>query len=73
LQRDQAAIGLLSDLHFRQLPDAGKAHLICLLLLSARLDNVLPNNSTKLEQLIGAADSMGLSGFADFVAFKQVE
>ena len=29
--------GLLNDLRFRQLPDARKAHLICLLLLSARM------------------------------------
>ena len=64
---------LLNDLRFRQLPDASKAHLICLLLLSARMDNVLPNNPIKLEQLIGATDSVDLSAFADFVAFAQVE
>ena len=64
---------LLNDLRFRQLPDASKAHLICLLLLSARMDNVLPNNPLKLEQLIGATDSVDLSAFADFVAFAQVE
>ena len=46
---------LLNDLRFRQLPDAQKAHLICLLLLSARMDNVLPNNPLRLEQLIGAS------------------
>ena len=28
---------LLNDVRFRQLPDARKAHLICLLLLSARM------------------------------------
>ena len=49
---------LLNDLRFRQLPDASKAHLICLLLLSARMDNVLPNNPIKLEQLIGATDAV---------------
>ena len=64
---------LLNDLRFRQLPDASKAHLICLLLLSARMDNLLPNNPLKLEQLIGATDSVDLSAFADFVAFAQVE
>ena len=64
---------LLSDLRFRQLPDASKAHLICLLLLSARMDNVLPNNPIKLEQLIGATDAVDLSAFADFVAFAQVD
>jgi hypothetical protein len=42
-------------------------------LLSARLDNVLPNNPLKLEQLIGATDSVDPSAFADFVAFARVE
>jgi len=64
---------LLNDLRFRRLPDARKAHLICLLLLSARMENVLPNNPLKLEQLIGATDSVDLSAFADFVAFAEVE
>jgi hypothetical protein len=64
---------LLNDLRFRQLPDAKKAHLICLLLLSARMDNLLPNNPIKLEQLIGATDAVDLSAFADFVAFAQAE
>jgi len=64
---------LLNDLRFRKLPDARKAHLICLLLLSARMDNLLPNNTLKLEQLIGATDSVDLSAFADFVAFAEVE
>ena len=64
---------LLNDLRFRKLPDASKAHLICLLLLSARMDNVLPNNPLKLEQLIGATDSVDLSAFSDFVAFAEVE
>ena len=64
---------LLNDLRFRQLPDASKAHLICLLLLSARMDNLLPNNRIKLEQLIGATDSVDLSAFTDFVAGAEVE
>jgi HNH endonuclease len=64
---------LLNDLRFRQLPDARKAHLICLLLLSARMDNVLPNNPLKLEQLIGATDSVDPSALAEFVAFAEVE
>jgi hypothetical protein len=64
---------LLHDLRFRKLPDARKAHLICLLLLSAHMDNVLPNNPLKLEQLIGATDSVDLSAFADFVAFAEIE
>jgi len=37
------------------------------------MDNVLPNNPPKLEQLIGATDSVDLSAFADFVAFAEVE
>lgn len=64
---------LLNDLRFRKLPDARKAHLICLLLLSARMDNVLPNNPLKLEQLIGATDSVDLRALTDFVAFAEVE
>jgi 5-methylcytosine-specific restriction enzyme A len=64
---------LLNDIRFRQLPDVKKAHLICLLLLSARMDNILPNNPIKLGQLIGATDSVDLSAFADFVAFAQME
>jgi 5-methylcytosine-specific restriction enzyme A len=64
---------LLNDLRFRQLPDARKAHLICLLLLSARMDNLLPNNPIKLEQLIGATDSVDLNAFAEFVAFAEGE
>src|ERR1700693_1263567 len=64
---------LLNDIRFRQLPDAQKAHLICLLLLSARMNNLLPNSPVKLEQLIGATDAVDLSAFADFVAFAQVE
>jgi hypothetical protein len=64
---------LLNDMRFRQLPDARKAHLICPLLLSARMDNLLPNNPIKLEQLIGATDSVDLSAFADFVAFARLK
>src|SRR5215472_9029813 len=65
--------GLLNDLRFRQLPDVRKAHLICLLLLSARMDNVLPNNPLKLEQMIGATDSLDLGALAEFVAFSEVD
>jgi HNH endonuclease len=64
---------LLNDIRFRQLPDVKKAHLICLLLLSARMDNALPNNPIKLEQLIGATDSLDLSAFSDFVVFAELE
>jgi hypothetical protein len=64
---------LLNDIRFRQLPDAKKAHLLCLLLLSARMDNLLPNNPLKLEQLIGATDAVDVSAFGDFVAFAQAE
>ena len=60
---------LLNNLVFRRLPDAYKAHLICLLLLSARMDNLLPNNSAKLEQLIGATEPLDLYAFADFIEF----
>src|SRR5258705_12577776 len=52
---------LLNDLRFRQLPDASKTHLIWLLLLSARMDNLLPNNPMKLQQLIVATDALDVS------------
>src|SRR5580704_3555818 len=64
---------LLNDIRFRQLPDARKAHLICLLLLSARMNNLLPNSSARLERLIGATDPLDLSAFADFIDFAAVE
>jgi len=44
---------LLNDLWFRQLAEARNAHLICLLLLSARMNNLLPNAPVKLERLSG--------------------
>src|SRR6266853_1406281 len=64
---------LLNDIRFRQLPDARKAHLICLLLLSARMNNLLPNSPVKLERLIGATEPLDLSAFAVFVDFAEVE
>ena len=64
---------LLNDIRFRQLPDAQKAHLICLLLLSARMNNLLPNSPVKLEQLIGATEPLDLNAFATFVDFAEVE
>src|SRR5215467_3571510 len=59
--------------NFRQLPDARKAHLLCLLLLSAHMDNLLPNSPVKLERLIGATEPLELSAFADFVDFGMLE
>src|SRR5215467_9419132 len=64
---------LLNDIRFRQLPDAYKAHLLCLLLLSARMDNLLPNSPVKLERMIGATEPLDLSVFADFVDFSLME
>jgi HNH endonuclease len=64
---------LLNDLRFRQLPDARKAHLICLLLLAARMNNFLPDAPIRLERLIGATEPLDLSAFASFVDFAQVE
>ena len=58
---------LLKDMRFRQLSDAQKAHLICLLLLAVRCDNVLPNRPTKLGRLIGATEPVDLSGLAEFI------
>ena len=64
---------LLNDIRFRQLPDAHKAHLICLLLLSARTNNLLPNSPVKLERMIGATEPLDLSAFTEFVDFATVE
>src|SRR5215469_1098574 len=64
---------LLNDIRFRQLPDAQKAHLICLLLLAARLNNLLPDSPIKLEGLIGATEPLDLSAFAAFVEVAAVE
>jgi HNH endonuclease len=64
---------LLNDIRFRQLSDAHKAHLICLLLLSARMNNLLPNNPLKLERLIGATEPLDLCAFSDFVQFDAKE
>jgi HNH endonuclease len=63
----------LNNLGFRQLPDAHKAHLICLLLLSARMNNLLPNSPAKLERLIGATEPLDLNASADFAHFAMVE
>ena len=64
---------LLNDIRFRQLPDAQKAHLMCLLLLSARMNNLLPNSPIKLERMIGATEPLDLRAFSAFVEFAQVE
>src|SRR5262249_23579395 len=64
---------LLNDLRFRQLPDACKGHLICLLLLGARMHNLLPNRPLRLERLIGATEPLDLAVLAPFVDFGQGE
>lgn len=64
---------LLNDLRFRQLPDGRKAHLLCLLLLAARMNNLLPNSPVKLERLIGATEPLDLMAFADFIDFVAAE
>jgi len=56
---------LLDDRRFRALKDAHKAHLLCLLLLAARMDNLLPSVA-KLERLIGATEPVDLSALAEF-------
>jgi len=64
---------LLNDLRFRELPDAHKAHLLCLLLLAARMNNLLPNRPVKLERLIGATEPLDLNAFSDIVDFSVQE
>jgi len=64
---------LLNDVRFRQLSDARKAHLLCLLLLAARMGNLLPNRPAKLGALIGATEPIDLSEFDDFIRFSELE
>jgi hypothetical protein len=64
---------LLNDERFRRLGDARKAHLICLLLLAARMGNLLPNRPAKLASLIGATEPIDVTEFADFIRFSQFE
>ena len=58
---------LLNDTRFRNLSDVRKAHLLCLLLVAARMDNFLPNHRLKLERLIGATEILDLSELAEFI------
>ena len=64
---------LLNDIRFRNLSDACKAHLICLLLLAARMDNFLPNQRLKLERLIGATELLDLSALSEFLEVAPFE
>jgi 5-methylcytosine-specific restriction endonuclease McrA len=63
---------LLNDERFRRLADARKAHLICLLLLAARMGNLLPNRPAKLGSLIGATEPIDVDEFSDFIRFSQL-
>ena len=60
---------LLLDQGFRELPDVWKAHLFCLLLLAARMDNVLPVHAHKLESLIGATEPVDIEGLRPFIRY----
>src|ERR1700722_13470243 len=64
---------LLNDERFRRLTDTRKAHLICLLLLAARMGNLLPNRPAKLGALIGATEPIDVAEFDDFIRFSQLE
>lgn len=64
---------LLNDRRFRRLPDAQKAHLLCLLLLAARTGNLLPNRPTKLSYLIGATEPVDIAGLGDFIEVTRIE
>jgi len=64
---------LLNDDRFRRLSDTQKAHLLCLLLLAARMDNVLPHRPAKLGGLIGATEAVDISGLADFISVVSVD
>jgi 5-methylcytosine-specific restriction endonuclease McrA len=60
-------LDLLDDRRFRELPDAQKAHLICLLLLAARSGNALPNRPAKLSYLIGATEPLNVRDLSEFI------
>jgi hypothetical protein len=60
---------LLLDQRFRDLPDAWKGHLLCLLLLAARMNNVLPTHPHKLESLIGATEPVELEPLRPFIRY----
>jgi hypothetical protein len=64
---------LPNDERFRRLTDAQKAHLICLLLLAARMGNLLPNRAAKLGSLIGATEPVEVAEFTDFIQFSRLE
>jgi 5-methylcytosine-specific restriction enzyme A len=64
---------LLNDRRFRQLPDAHKAHLLCLLLLAARTGNLLPNRAAKLGYLIGATELVDIAALGDFIEITGME
>ena len=64
---------LLNDLRFRHLPDARKAHVLCLLLVSARMRNLLPNHPVRLERLIGATEPVDLAALAEFIDMPTAE
>ena len=64
---------LINDVRFRQLPDASKAHVLCLLLVSARMRNLLPNHPVKLERLIGATEPVDITALADFIELPSAE
>ena len=64
---------LINDTRFRQLPDASKAHVLCLLLVSARMRNLLPNHPVKLERLIGATEPLDLGALSEFIELPTAE
>ena len=64
---------LLLDQRFRELPDVWKSHLLCLLMLAARMDNALPVNPHKLESLIGATEPVELEGLRPFIRYGSLD
>jgi hypothetical protein len=58
---------LLDDRRFSALGDAHKAHLLCLLLLAGRLDNVVPTRPIQLSKLIAATEPVDLDVLGEFI------
>jgi len=56
---------LLDDYDFAHLPDASKAHALCLMLLAARLDNFIPYDPLWIAQKIQAQSPVDLDGLLE--------
>jgi hypothetical protein len=56
---------LLDNYEFECLPDASKAHLLCIWMLASRTDNKIPNNADWIKKKIGASTKVDLQLLID--------